>query len=267
MIGLPDGINALLFDLDGVLTPTAVVHAAAWGDLFDDFLRHREGDTFTPFDRVKEYDDLVDGKPRVDGVRAFLAARHIELPDGSPDDGPDADTVAGLAARKDRLFLAKVERDGVRPYPGSVAYLTAARAVGKRTAVVSSSRNCRQIVTAAGLADYLDVRVDGRTSDQESLRGKPEPDTFLAAARLLGADPAQAAVFEDATAGVSAGRAGAFGYVVGVDRVDHDGEDEHADALREHGADVVVTDLAELLDDKSPAAGGGSPAGNRTVGR
>ena len=249
VIGVPDGVDALFFDLDGVLTPTALVHAAAGGEPLDDFLRRREGDGFRPFDRVKEYDDLVDGKPRVDGVRAFLAAREIDLPEGSPDDGPDADTVAGLAARKDRLFLAKVKRDGVKPYPGSVAYLRAARAAGKRTAVVSSSRNCREIVEAAGLADYLEVRVDGVTAARDSLRGKPEPDTFLAAAQQLGSTPDRSAVFEDATAGVAAARAGSFGFVVGVDRVDHDAEHEHAEALREHGASVVVSDLADLLED------------------
>jgi beta-phosphoglucomutase family hydrolase len=251
VIGVPDSVDALLFDLDGVLTPTATVHAAAWGELFDDLLRRREGEGFRPFDRVTEYDDLVDGKPRIDGVRAFLAARHIELPEGSPDDGPDADTVYGLAARKDGIFLAKVKHDGVKPYPGTVRYLQAARAAGKRTAVVSSSRNCREIVESAGLAEYLDVRVDGVTAARDSLRGKPEPDTFLAAARQLGSAPDRAAVFEDATAGVAAGRAGSFGYVVGLDRVDHDGEHEHGDALREHGANIVVSDLADLLEDGS----------------
>jgi len=246
-IGLPDLIDALLFDLDGVLTPTALVHAAAWGELFDEFLRQRAGDGFTPFDRIREYDDYVDGKPRVDGVRSFLAARRIDLPEGSSDDGPDAPTINGLAARKDEIFLAKVERDGVKPYPGSVEYLRAARAAGLKTAVVSSSRNCEQIVKSAGLAEYLDVRVDGVTAAKESLRGKPEPDTFLNAAFKLDVEPAHAAVFEDSTAGVAAGRAGSFGYVVGVDRVDQHGEDEHADALREHGADIVVRDLADLL--------------------
>lgn len=246
-IGLPDTIEALLFDLDGVLTPTALVHAAAWKEMFDEFLRQRSGDGFTPFDRIREYDDYVDGKPRVDGVRSFLAARHIDLPEGSPDDGPDAPTISGLAARKDQIFLAKVEREGVKPYPGSVEYLQAARTAGLKTAVVSSSRNCEQIVASAGLAEYLDVRVDGMTAAKESLRGKPEPDTFLNAAHKLDVEPAHAAVFEDATAGVAAGRAGSFGYVVGVNRVDQHGEDEHADALREHGADTVVRDLAELL--------------------
>jgi beta-phosphoglucomutase family hydrolase len=246
-IGLPDLIDALLFDLDGVLTPTALVHAAAWGELFDEYLRQRDGDGFTPFDRIREYDDYVDGKPRIDGVRSFLAARHIDLPEGTPDDGPDALTVNGLAARKDQIFQALVAHEGVKPYPGSVEYLNAARALGLKTAVVSSSRNCEQIVASAGLADYLDVRVDGVTAAKESLRGKPEPDTFLNAAFKLDVEPAHAAVFEDATSGVAAGRAGSFGYVVGVDRVDQHGEDEHGDALREHGADIVVRDLADLL--------------------
>jgi beta-phosphoglucomutase family hydrolase len=246
-LGLPDIIDALLFDLDGVLTPTALVHAAAWGEMFDEFLRQRYGDGFTPFDRIREYDDYVDGKPRIDGVRSFLAARHIDLPEGSPDDGPDPSTINGLAARKDQIFQTKVARDGVKPYPGSVDYLRAARALGLKTAVVSSSRNCEQIVESAGLAEYLDVRVDGVTAARESLRGKPEPDTFLNAAFKLDVEPAHAAVFEDATSGVAAARAGSFGYVVGVDRVDQHGEDDHAEALREHGADIVVRDLADLL--------------------
>jgi beta-phosphoglucomutase family hydrolase len=250
-IGLPDNIEAALFDLDGVLTPTALVHAAAWAEMFDEFLRQRDGDDYRPFDRVKEYDDLVDGKPRKDGVRSFLAARHIDLPEGSDDDGPDRPTISGLAARKDQIFLAKVEHEGVKPYPGSVDYLKAVKAAGLRTAVVSSSRNCRQIVEGAGLANFLDVRVDGVTAAEEGLKGKPEPDTFLAAARKLGVEPARAAVFEDATAGVAAGRAGKFGYVVGVDRIDHDAEHDHADALRDHGADVVVNDLSALLREDS----------------
>ena len=246
-LGLPDIIDALLFDLDGVLTPTALVHAAAWGEMFDEFLRQRYGDGFTPFDRIREYDDYVDGKPRVDGVRSFLAARRIDLAEGTPDDGPGLSTINGLAARKDQIFQMKVAHDGVKPYPGSVEYLRAARALGLKTAVVSSSRNCEQIVESAGLAEYLDVRVDGVTAARESLRGKPEPDTFLNAAFKLDVEPAHAAVFEDATSGVAAARAGSFGYVVGVDRVDQHGEDDHAEALREHGADVVVRDLADLL--------------------
>jgi beta-phosphoglucomutase family hydrolase len=229
----------VLFDLDGVLTPTALVHAAAWKQMFDDFLRERDGDGFTPFDPVADYDEYVDGKPRADGARDFLASRGIDLP---------AATVQGLAARKDEIFAAKVDRDGVQPYPGSVRYLHAVRAAGLRTAVVSASQHCARIVRSAGLEDLLDVRVDGLTAQEDHLKGKPEPDTFLAAAHRLRTEPQYAAVFEDATAGVAAGRAGKFGYVVGVDRVDKAGEHEHADDLREHGATTVVRDLAELLD-------------------
>jgi beta-phosphoglucomutase family hydrolase len=234
--------------MDGVLTPTAQVHAAAWAHMFDDFLRRRNGDGFVPFDRVTDYDDFVDGKPRADGARDFLEARGVDLPEGTDGDPPAAETVQGLAARKDQIFLAIVQRDGVAPYPGSVRYLHAARAAGLRIAVVSSSRHCAQIIQAAGIADLLDARVDGIDATRERLRGKPQPDTFLAAAQRLSTDPGEAAVFEDATAGVAAGRAGRFGYVVGVDRIDHDQQHEHADALRAHGADIVVPDLADLLD-------------------
>jgi HAD superfamily hydrolase (TIGR01509 family) len=246
--GLPDSIQAALFDLDGVLTPTALVHAAAWAEMFDDFLRERQGAGFTPFDPVVDYGEYVDGKPRVDGARDFLTARGIELPVGSDDDPPHAETIHALATRKDAIFLAKVEREGVKPYPGSVRYLHAVRDAGLRTAVVSASRHCEQIVRAAGLEDLLDVRIDGVVAEKEHLRGKPQPDTFQAAAQRLDTDAANAAVFEDATAGVAAGRSGRFGCVVGVDRVDNDSETEHADALRKHGADVVVRDLAELLN-------------------
>jgi len=246
--GLPSDIRTVLFDLDGVLTPTARIHAAAWAELFDDLLRRRDGDGFTPFS-PDDYDEYVDGKPRLDGTRDFLASRDIDLPEGDDDDPPDADTVHGLAARKDRLFLDKV-KDGVEAYPGSVRYLHAVRDAGMRTAVVSASRNCAQIVRAAGLESLLDARVDGVTADRDGLRGKPEPDTFLAAAKALGADPAEAAVFEDALAGVAAGRAGRFGYVVGVDRIDEDGAHRHADELREHGADRVVRDLDELIGEQ-----------------
>jgi len=228
-----------------VLAPPAAVHAAAWEELFDDFLRHhaeRTGEPYVPFDPVADYDEYVDGKPREDGTRSFLASRHITLPEGDPDDPPDRETVQGLSARKDETFLRRVHRDGVKPYDGSVRYLRAVRDAGLRRAVVSSSSHCAEIVRAAGIEDLLEVRVDGIVAHREGLHGKPAPDTFLAAARQLGVEPAAAAVFEDALAGVAAGRAGAFGYVVGVDRVGQ------ADELREHGADVVVTDLAALLD-------------------
>ncbi|KUJ67676.1 hypothetical protein ACZ90_25775 [Streptomyces albus subsp. albus] len=241
---LPAAITACLFDLDGVLTKTAVVHAAAWQETFDAFLRRRDGPGFRPFDPVRDYDEYVDGRPRADGVRTFLASRGIELPEGSPDDPPDRDTVQGIGNRKNVLLLEKIRREGVAAYPGSVRFLRAVRDAGLRTAVVSSSANCRDVVASAGLADWLEVRVDGITAAERGLPGKPHPDTFLEAARELGVPPSQAAVFEDALAGMDAGRAGRFGYVVGVDRVGQ------ADQLRRHGADTVVRDLAELLEEQ-----------------
>jgi HAD superfamily hydrolase (TIGR01509 family) len=250
--GLPPSIHTVLFDLDGVLTPTALVHAAAWAQVFNDFLRRHDGAGFAPFDPVTDYDRYVDGKPRAEGARDFLAARGIELPFGTEGDPPDAHTVQGLAARKDQIFLEKVERDGVAPYPGSLRYLIAVRAAGMRTAVVSASEHCGQVVRSAGIEHLLDVHVDGLTAQHDHLRGKPQPDTFLAAAQRLHSEPAGAAVFEDAIAGVAAGRAGRFGYVVGVDRVDNGTEHEHADALRANGADTVVRDLAELLEKDAP---------------
>jgi beta-phosphoglucomutase family hydrolase len=242
VLGLPDVIRACLFDLDGVLTPTALVHSAAWKEMFDTFLAGYQGPDYTPFDRGEDYVRYVDGRPRADGTRTFLASRGIQLPEGSPDDPPERNTVQGLSKRKDAIFQRVVEREGVKPYPGSVRYLEACRAAGLRRAVVSSSANCEQIVRAAGLEDLLEVRVDGVVAKREGLAGKPAPDTFLYAAKLLGVDAAHAAVFEDALAGVEAGRAGNFGYVVGVDRVGQ------AEELRKHGADVVVKDLADLLD-------------------
>jgi beta-phosphoglucomutase family hydrolase len=243
-LGLPAGIRACLFDLDGVLTPTARVHAAAWKAMFDEFLRERaarRGEPFVPFDAVTDYDEYVDGKPRDDGVRSFLAARGISLPEGERGDAPGAQTIYGLGNRKNELVLALLARDGVQPYVGSVRYVTAVRAAGLRTAVVSASTNCEAVLKAARIDHLLDARVDGVVAEREGLKGKPAPDTFLAGARVLGAQPSEAAVFEDALAGVEAGRAGAFRLVVGVDRVGQ------AEALRAHGADVVVRDLAQLL--------------------
>jgi beta-phosphoglucomutase family hydrolase len=245
VLGLPDGIRGCLFDLDGVLTKTAKVHDAAWKEMFDAFLRdwsQRTGQPFVPFDPVKDYDEYVDGKPREDGTRSFLASRGIELPDGSEDDPPDAETVHGLSNRKNQIVLKRIHTDGVEAYEGSVRYVRAVRDAGLRRAVVSSSANAHDVLVAAGIEDLFEVRIDGIVAERDHLRGKPAPDTFLAGARALGLEPAQGVVFEDALAGVAAGRAGKFGYVVGVDRVGQ------ADALREHGADVVVTDLAELLD-------------------
>jgi beta-phosphoglucomutase family hydrolase len=245
MVGLPSVIRACLFDLDGVLTQTARVHAAAWKEMFDAFLRARAartGDAFVPFDLVDDYDDYVDGKPRYDGVRSFLASRGIDLPLGRTSDPPIAETVSGLGNRKNELVLALIHEQGVEAYQGSVRYVRAARDAGLRRAVVSSSANCKEVLAAAGLVELIEVRIDGIVAAREHLKGKPAPDTFLAAARALDVPPARAAVFEDALAGVAAGRAGRFGYVVGVDRVGQ------AEALREHGADLVVSDLAELLD-------------------
>jgi beta-phosphoglucomutase family hydrolase len=239
MPALPAGIQACLFDLDGVLTKTVVVHAQAWKQMFDEFLRGRE-DPFRPFGAA-DYERYVDGKPRLDGVRSFLAARGIELPEGSPDDPPEADTVHGLGLRKNDRVLEVIREQGVEPYQGSVRFVEAVRDRGLRCGVVSSSANCREVLVAAGIDHLFEARVDGIVAQREHLAGKPAPDTFLAGARMLGAEPAEAAVFEDALAGVEAGRAGKFGWIVGVDR---SGE---ADALREHGADVVVQDLAELL--------------------
>src|SRR5437762_4261642 len=242
VLGLPDAIRACLFDLDGVLTPTALIHAAAWKEMFDAFLGEYQGAGYTPFDKVKDYDKYVDGRPRDDGTRTFLASRGINLPEGNPDDPPEAHTVQGMSKRKDAIFQRVVEEQGVQPYPGSVRYLHACRDAGLRRAVVSSSKHCEEIVRAAGIADLLEVTVDGNVRERENLRGKPAPDTFQRAAQLLGVELAEAAVFEDALAGVAAGRAGNFGYVVGVDR------SGQADALREHGADIVIKDLADLLE-------------------
>jgi beta-phosphoglucomutase family hydrolase len=245
VLGLPDGVRGCLFDLDGVLTKTAKVHDAAWKEMFDSYLRARSraaGEPFVPFDAAADYEEYVDGKPREDGTRSFLASRGIELPEGSEDDPPDAETVHGLGNRKNEILLRRIREDGVEAYEGSVRYVRAARDAGLRRAVVSSSANCHDVLVAAHIDDLFEARIDGIVAHREHLRGKPAPDTFLAGARALGLAPREAAVFEDALAGVAAGRAGAFGYVVGVDRVGQ------ADALKEHGADVVVTDLADLLD-------------------
>ncbi|MEV4919322.1 beta-phosphoglucomutase family hydrolase [Streptomyces tirandamycinicus] len=247
MLGLPDHVRTCLFDLDGVLTRTAKVHAAAWKEMFDDFLRgraDREGTAFVPFDAVRDYDEYVDGRPREDGVRTFLASRGVELPEGAPGDPPERETVSGLGTRKNALVLRRIREDGVEAYEGSVAYVHAVRDAGLRTAVVSSSANCRDVLAAAGIEDLFDERVDGVVAREQRLHGKPAPDTYLAAARALGVAPGDAAVFEDALAGVEAGRAGDFGLVVGVDRTGQ------AEELRRHGADVVVDDLAELMESR-----------------
>ncbi|MFD7133016.1 HAD family hydrolase [Streptomyces sp. NPDC059894] len=239
-LGLPDTIQACLFDLDGVVTRTAVVHAAAWKETFDAFLREREGADFRPFDSAGDYGEYVDGRPRADGVRTFLASRGIHLPEGGPGDPPDAATVHGLGNRKNELLLEKIRTQGVEAYDGTLRYLEAVRAAGLRTAIVSSSANTRDVLRSIGAEGLFEVRVDGVVAAERGLPGKPHPDTFLAAARDLGVEPSRAAVFEDALAGMDAGRSGHFGYVVGVDRVGQ------ADALYAHGADVVVKDLADL---------------------
>ncbi|PYC83822.1 hypothetical protein C7C46_08615 [Streptomyces tateyamensis] len=238
-------MRAFLFDLDGVLTQTAKVHAAAWKSMFDDFLRdeaRRTGDEFVPFDPGGDYDRYVDGRPRLDGTRTFLASRGIELPEGGPTDPPGARTVYGLSTTKNELVLRLIKEQGVQPYPGSVEYLHRLRVLGLPRAVVSSSANCRDVLKAAGIDGLFDVVVDGETAKREGLPGKPAPDTYLAAAKALGTDPKDAAVFEDALAGVASGRAGGFGAVVGVNRTGQ------AAALRENGADLVVDDLSELIE-------------------
>ncbi|MGC4804696.1 beta-phosphoglucomutase family hydrolase [Micromonospora sp. DT233] len=250
MLGLPADVTACLFDLDGVLTQTARVHNAAWAQTFDIFLkRHAEatGEPFRPFDPGPDYNRYVDGRPRADGVRSFLASRGITLPEGSPDDPPEADTINGVGNRKNVVLLDRLRTVGVEVYPGSVTYLRAVADAGLRRAVVSASANCREVVAAAGLEPMLEARIDGVIAREQGLRGKPHPDTFLAGAKLLGVDPSRAVVFEDALAGVAAGRAGGFRYVVGVDRVGQ------ADELLAHGADIVVTDLADLIDRGTPA--------------
>ncbi|HET9143923.1 beta-phosphoglucomutase family hydrolase [Actinophytocola sp.] len=241
MIGLPDHIRAVLFDLDGVLTGTAALHREAWRATFDEFLRHRDPEHFVPFSD-RDYADYVDGRPRADGVRTFLAARGIVLPEGSPDDPPTTNTVHGVGNRKNELVQRIMAERGVAPYPGSRRYLEAARDAGLAIAVVTSSANGAAVLDAADLTPFVQALIDGLAITEQGLRGKPAPDSFLAGAKALGVEPEHAAVFEDALAGVAAGHAGGFGYVVGVNRADQ------ADALRANGADIVVDDLAQLLE-------------------
>ena len=243
MLGLPDSIRACLFDLDGVLTKTATVHFAAWKRTFDEFL-HRHDPGQAEFSQL-DYNRYVDGKHRADGVRGFLESRGIVLPEGGADDPPDAATVHAISTRKNEMVLAELDEHGVEIYPGSVSYLRAAKEAGLATAVVTASANGEKVIEAGGFADLIDVRVDGIVAGRDGLRGKPEPDTFLAGARALGFEPAEAVVYEDAISGVQAGRAGDFGFVVGVDRVGQ------TDALKAAGADVVVTDLEELMGEQA----------------
>jgi len=242
-LGLPPAVRLCLFDLDGVLTRTAAQHTAAWKETFDAYLQERAartGEPFVPFDAHADYNRYVDGKPRQDGTRDFLLSRGIDLPMGSPDDPGTADTVWGVSARKNDRVQAVIARDGVETFPSSIDYVRAVREAGLRTAVVSSSANTTLVLRTVGITDLFDVQVDGLVARARGLPGKPAPDTFLAAARDLGGGPEDAAVFEDALSGVAAARAGGFALVVGVDRVGQ------ADALRAAGADVVVSDLAEL---------------------
>ena len=232
------GYDAVLFDLDGVLTPTAEVHMRAWQKMFTGYL---ESAGVAPPYAESDYFDHIDGKPRYDGVRAFLASRDITLPEGSPEDSPDTETVCGLGNRKNDAFAAVLETEGVTAYPGSVAWLDELATAGTAIAVVSSSRNAPAVLAAAGLAERFEVVVDGVVAAAEDLPGKPAPDTFAYAADRLGVPAARAIVVEDALSGVAAGRAGDFGLVIGVDR------GTGAQRLRDAGADLVVSDLDELV--------------------
>lgn len=236
--------DAVLFDLDGVLTATAKIHAACWKSMFDDFLRRhadRAQKPFVPFDIERDYGMYVDGKPRYDGVRSFLESRNIKLPEGNPNDDSATESVCGLGNRKDELVKQEIAAGKVEAYPGSVALVRKLHERKMPMAVVSSSKNCREVLDAAGLADLFATRVDGNVIAEKNLHGKPAPDTYLYAARILHVSPEKAVVVEDALAGVESGRAGRFGLVVGVDRANVGA------ALREHGANIVVTDLAELI--------------------
>ena len=236
--------EAVLFDLDGVITATARLHAASWKRMFDDYLRGRasaRGEPFRPFEMPGDYARFVDGRPRYDGVRTFLASRGITLDDGDPDDAPGGETVCGLGNRKNAMFADLLASEGVEVYNGSLAVVRHLLRSGVRAAVVSSSRSCEAILRAAGLDDLFELRVDGQLAAQRGLAGKPAPDTFVYAARVLGVDPSRAVVVEDAIAGVEAGRAGGFGLVVAIDRT---GETK---ALARAGADHVVTDLGDTL--------------------
>ena len=237
-----DKFDAVLFDLDGVITVTAKMHASAWKHTFDEFLKKRAGGgIFKPFDIQSDYEKYVDGEPRFNGAQSFLASRHIDLPRGNPDDPPELETVWGIANRKNRRFEEALRKERVDLFEGTVAWIRHLRRTGIKTAVVSSSSHCRAILDNAGIGNLFDARIDADIADRLKLEGKPAPDTYLKAAERLGVDAKRAVVVEDALAGVEAGRNGGFGLVIGVDRK-HD-----ADALREHGADIVVSDLEEML--------------------
>jgi beta-phosphoglucomutase family hydrolase len=237
--------DAVLLDLDGVITDTANLHAACWKQMFDEYLQKRAmqgGDPFRPFDLAEDYRLYVDGKPRFDGVRDFLASRGIHLPEGSPDDPPQIESVGGLGNRKNHLVNDVIENLGVEPYEGSVQLIQQLRHQGFKIAVVTSSQNCAAVLKAAKVDAFFDAQVDGNTIRTRQLAGKPAPDTFLIAAKLLGVDPARAVVIEDAISGVEAGSNGNFGLVIGVARKGN------AEELRRHGAHLVVNDLDELVD-------------------
>jgi beta-phosphoglucomutase family hydrolase len=237
--------DAVLFDLDGVITNTANLHAACWKQMFDEYLQKRatqRGEAFRPFDLATDYRLYVDGKPRFDGVRDFLTSRGIQLPEGSPDDPPQLETVGGLGNRKNDLVNGLIEEIGVEPYEGSVQLIHQLRRNGFKIAVVTSSQNCDAVLRAAKLDDVFGVRVDGNVIQAQRLSGKPAPDTFLMAAKLLGVEPKRTVVIEDAISGVEAGSNGKFGLVIGVAR------QGNAEELKRHGAHLVVNDLGELID-------------------
>src|SRR3974377_2114743 len=240
-----DQYDAVLFDLDGVVTDTANVHARCWKQMFDEYLQKRarqRGEAFRPFDLAADYRLYVDGKPRFDGVRDFLTSRGIQLPEGSPDDPPQLDTVGGLGNRKNELVNAVIAHKGVQPYDGSVKLIERLRHDGFKIAVVTSSQNCGTVLKAARLDAFFEARGDGNMMHAQNLAGKPAPDTYLAAAKLLGVEPARSIVIEDAIVGVEGGQRGKFGLVIGVARKGN------AEELRQHGAQVVVNDLSELVD-------------------
>jgi beta-phosphoglucomutase family hydrolase len=240
-----DRYDAVLLDLDGVITDTANLHAVCWKQMFDEYLQDRatqRGEAFRPFDIIGDYRLYVDGKPRFDGVRDFLASRDIQLAEGSPDDPPEADTVGGLGNRKNELVNKIIEDVGVQPYEGSVKLLHQLRLEGFKIAVVTSSQNCAAVLTSAKLDDFFEIRVDGNVIHDQHLAGKPAPDMFLTAAERLGVEPKRAVVIEDAISGVEAGHAGNFGLVIGVARKGN------VEELRDHGAHLVVNDLGELVD-------------------
>lgn len=245
----PSRFEAVLFDLDGVLTATAKLHAVCWKQMFDEFLQQRAragGAVFQPFDIDRDYRQYVDGKLRYEGVQSFLGSREIQLPYGDPEDPPEVETVCGLGNRKDKLVGELLAAGNVSVFAGSVALVHHLLSLGLRTAVVSASKNCEAVLRAAGIDQLFELWVDGRVAEALGLPGKPEPHTFLKAAELLGVDPKRAVVIEDAIAGVLAARRGGFGLVIGIDR------HGDAEALRENGADLVVSDLAELLPEKAP---------------